>query len=242
LQFNNTATEQGILQDIDFICSTNSSTYSIPDKTRNVNRWLHRVVVTILDSMGEMDFQGEIATADLSATQQEYTWPTDMLTIKRVEIDYDGDGDYVAANPFDSSSYEGTISTSAEINNIFTASNPKYDPYDNSLFLYPVPDTDVTDGLKIWYSNEVSEFTATTGGNTAEPPFPEPFHRILSLGASLDYARKFHISELISFCERELYGDRKKVGLWNELRSFFSTRVTDKPLSIRTSYYDENYK
>mgnify|MGYP000403806731 CR=1 FL=1 len=254
MQFNDETTKQGILQDIDFLCNTNSATYPVEEKTRNVNRWYHFCVAEILDAMDEWDFQGDKAYTDLVASQQNYSWPSEILKIKRVEVDYDGDGEYVLADPFDAGSFDKTIATSAEINDYFSTDDPKYDAYGDELFLYPVPDTAVNSGLIIWYTKNVNEFTAmATGwptnmvGNSAEPAFAEPFHRILSLGASLDYARKHQISDLVAFCERELYGTvatrKGRVGgLIDKLRKFYSTRSADKILSMKSRYYDENYK
>jgi len=234
VKFNDTTTNQGIIQEIDFLCNTDSSSYSTPDKTRNINRWQHIVVAEILDSMDEWDFQGNKAYSDLTANKWDYSWPTEILKIKRVEVDYDDDGKYVVAKPIDSSTYGGTIATSAEINNIFSEGEPYYDAYGDKLYLYPVPDTAVNSGLIVWYTKNVNEFTAMDTswptnmvGNSGEPAFAEPFHRILSLGASLDYAKKHQLNELY---------------LFEKLRKFYSTRAADKILSLKTRYYSENYK
>jgi len=252
MQWNNTATEQGIFQDIDFLCATNSATFSIADKTRSVNNWQNIMVVEALDSQDDWDFKGEIATADLSATVQEHVMPTSensgLLKIKRVEVDLDNDGVYEPADKIDINEYRHiSLGNSADINDHFTNSNPKYSMFDNSLFLFPVPDTDVTGGLKIWYSENVNEFTATAANNTAEPPFPRPFHRILSLGPALDYAKKYKMKDLIAYCERELYGTAntrkgRQGGLISKMRDFFSTRSGDKLTRLKTGYYSENYR
>lgn len=252
MQWNNTATDQGIFQDIDFLCATNSSTFSIADKTRSINNWQGTMLIEILDSMDDWDFSGEIATGTLSANYQEYPLPTAnnsaLLKIKRVEIDYDGDGKYTPARKIDISEYPNiTLATSAEINNRFIEDDPKYSLFDHSLFLFPVPDTDRTSGLKIWYVENITDFTATAANNTAEPVFPRPFHRILSLGSSLDYAKKYKMEDLIKYCERELYGTAntrkgRQGGLISKMRDFFSTRSVDKKARVKTGYYKENYR
>jgi hypothetical protein len=188
--------------------------------------------------MDEWDFQGAQAWSNLVANQQAYAWPTDILTIKRVEIDYDDDGKYTVADAFDSSTYAGSIATSAEINKIFDEGDPKYDAWANSAFLYPVPDTAVNSGLVFWYENNVTDLTATAGGVTAEPVIAEPFHRILSLGASLDYGIRFRMDDLVAFCKSELFG---KEGLITKMRKFYGTRAADKIIAFKSFYYGESY-
>jgi|TARA_Y100000296_G_C5174026_1_gene258965 hypothetical protein len=253
MEYNNTANSQGILQDIDYLCNTNTASYSLADKDRNVNNWYNRMIVEILDSMDEWDFQGEVATADLVANQGEYTFPTDILKIKRIEIDYNGDGSYVRAHPMDPGSLDKSIGSSADINNVFSTSRPEFDTFDDSTFIYPIPDTNRTDGLKIWYMKEVLPFSAFAGsatfiaGNTAEPVFEDAFHRTLSLGASLDYAQKFGVKGLVRFCKDELYGPalrgKDRVGgLISKMKAFYSTRASDKILRFKSKYFKESYK
>ena len=240
-------TLQNLYDDIDFQCNVTTAEYSPADRDRNINNWDNFCVAEILDSMDDWDFHGEIATANLSANQQEYIFPTDILKIKRIEIDYDGDGAYGIVDLIDSATIDSSIATSAQINNAFGAGDPKYDAYNESLFLFPVPDTDVTNGLKIWYSKNVTQLTGTAAGLTAEPVIKKPFQKILSLGASLDYGRKYQIEELIRNCERELYGrvaTRRGLigGLIDKMKKFYSTRTKDAILGFRSKYFDINYK
>jgi len=196
--------------------------------------------------MDEWDFQGTVAYSNLVANQQAYPWATDILKIKRIEVDYDGDGDYVVAEPFDSSTHKGTIATSAEINKIFSKDSPKYDAFNNSAFLYPVPDTAYNSALIVWYENRVAQFSSmstgfstTVVGNSAEPAFDRAFHRILSVGSTLDFARRRQIDSLITYCERELY--IPKVGLFDRLRKFYGTRTADKKFRVGSKYASENF-
>lgn len=256
--FNDTTGEQGIVQDIDFHCHTNSATYSLANKARNINNWYDLCAEEIVDAMDEWDFQGEIATANLSANQQEYRWPSDIIKPKRVEVDYDGDGEYVVAKPLDISTIEASVATSAEINDMYDEDAPFYALFDDSLFLLPVPDTDRTSGLKIWYLKNVPSFSAmaswsalsnsaTFVGNSGEPNFHKSFHRILSLGPTLDYARRWKIKEIIDYATKELYGDiatrsGKIGGLIDKMKRFYSTRAGDKILSFKSGYINENYE
>lgn len=197
--------------------------------------------------MDEWDFQGEVAYTNLSANVQAYAFPTEILKIKRLEIDYNDNGKYVPADQIDSTTIRSSIATSAEINAKFTTADPKFDAWAHSAFLYPVPDAAVNSGLAIWHENNVTQFTAVTAQNTAEPAFDRPFHRILSLGAALDYAKKYQMAELMAFCERELYGTTstrqgRVGGLITKLRKHYGTRSADKIVQLKSRYYDINYK
>lgn len=236
--FNDTTNSQGILQDIDFICATNTATYSVADKTRNVNQWNKQVMNKIAQYMDEWDFQGQIATTTLTAFVQEYPFPSDIYTIKRVELDYSNDSVFSVANKFDPSTFDKSIANSASINSHFSQSDPYYDVYDNSVFTFPVPDAS-GGTIKIWYTESISDMTATAAGNTAQPAFHENFHRILSLGASLDYAKAKRIDSIIAYCNSELFG---KYGLFEQLKEHYSARTGDKIMSLKSRYFNKNYK
>lgn len=248
MQYSNTASN-GIVEGINFTCnlaSADTTEFPLVDKQRSINDWQDSVVIEILDSMDEWDFQGAKAYSNLVANQQAYPWPTDILKIKRVEVDYDEDGNYVVAEPFDSSTYEGTIATSAEINKIFSKNSPKYDAFANSAFLYPVADTAVNSGLIVLHENRVVQFSSmSTGfttsvvGNSAEPAFDRAFHKILVVGSSLDFGHRRQIDSLIAYCERELYAPKK--GLFDRLRRFYGSRTADKKMRVGVRYFKENY-
>jgi len=248
MQYNQSATGQGICQHTDYLSGTDLSSYPQVDKDRSANIWQKLFTTEILDSMDDWDFAGEISTHDLSANQQEYPFPTRLRKIKRIEIDYDGDGNFVPMKRMDVNQFqEQAMATSAQINASFDASNPKFGLFDESLFTYPVADTDRTAAIKIWHSEAIADLTATTGGNTAVPAFAEEFHVGVSYGQTLDYARKTNNEDLIRDMERALYGSTltrkgKVGGLITRLRDFYSTRANDKLDTLRSKYYQENYK
>jgi len=52
MQFSDTSTKQGIVEDIDFNCDTDSGTYPTAQKVRNVNSWYDRAITIILGADG----------------------------------------------------------------------------------------------------------------------------------------------------------------------------------------------
>jgi hypothetical protein len=178
-----------IIADIDFLCDTNSVSYPIADKTRNANRWAYKA--TIAQIKGSHRWQADDSnfttlpwlTTTLVADQADYTLPADLLRIERVEV-MDAAGNYKKLEPFDARDVKGSYDEFEE-----TSGSPKYyDLVGNTVVLKPAPAAaDVTTalGLKVHILREIDIFT--TGDTTQQPGFSEPFHRIVSYGASFDY-------------------------------------------------------
>lgn len=221
------ATNTGLVEDTRWWSETNTYSYPTADITRNLNKWYQELTAEILTSMDEWDFQGEIATASLVANQQEYTWPTNLLRVKRIEVSYGAE--WRRVHPIDVQEVEASIATQSNVNNEFTTSDPRYDVHDNSIFLFPVPTSSVSGGLKIWYEKEVTELTS----NTDEPNLAEPFHRLLSLGAAYDYATKKGLPIATQLLQKLEQGRAK-------LREFYNTRVPDRELAFGVNIGDYN--
>lgn len=137
------------------------------------------------DDKNRNDFP--VATANLVTDQQDYTFPSNLLKIKRVEVSYDGTN-WVRAEALDINESSNALANQTQVNNNFSTSTPFYDAEYNSLKLYPVPTSNVTNGIKIWYTREADEFTSaqvTTG--TKEPGIDEPFHIMIALGVCWDF-------------------------------------------------------
>jgi len=248
MQYNQSASGQGICQHTDYLAGTSLASYPQVDKDRSANIWLDSLIDEAIDAMDDFDVNSEISTNDLSATVQEVPFPGDLLKIKRMEVDYNGDGDFTPAKAIDVNMYPDiSLATTAQINAQFSQSQPHYGLFDDSAFLFPVPDTDVKGGAKIWYSKDATEMTATTGGNTASPNLPKQYHVGVSYGQTLDYARRVNNTDLIRDMERALYGSTltrkgKQGGLITKLRDFYSTRAGDKMNRLKSKYFSENYK
>jgi len=171
--------------------------------------------------MDEWDFNSQIATTSLVANQQEYRFPTSILKIKRVEITYDGTNWY-KAEPMDLAE-RGSVSDSTTVNNDFDTTEPFYDTTDNSLFLYPIPTAASSSGLKIWYEEEITELSATTD----EPNIPELYQRILSFGASLDYAIKEELTTKINIITIQLNE------MIDQLKKYYGSRSVDRNMIMK---------
>src|SRR3990167_5747874 len=117
------ATDTGLVEDTRWWTNTNTVSYPTADIKRNLNKWYQELVGEILVSMDECDVQGEIATASLVANQQEYTFPTYLLKIKRMEVTFDGTKWY-RVTPMDVQETDEILSNQTDVNNSFPVTNP----------------------------------------------------------------------------------------------------------------------
>lgn len=238
MQFSDTTSLTGLIQDCEFLTNIGSGKISgdttlLKQFTVFINSHYHKAVTMILASQDEWQFDDinktdyPIATTNLVTDQQDYTLPASlkMLRIRRVEITYDGSNWY-KVEPFDIEQ-TGLATDTTSIRNNFSSTQPYYDIEYGAIKLYPIPSSNVTDGLKIWYIREPTEFTSAS--TTTEPGFDEPFHRILSVGASLDWAIARNpklVPNLVS-----LYTDYEK-----RLKQYYGNKQQDRKYQFSSSY------
>lgn len=201
MQFSDTTTRQGLIQDCEDLTGLgptgiSGNTQLLQQFTRWVNQWNHKVTTMILESSDDWDHDDTnrsdypVATTSLVAGQRDYTFPSSLqiLKIKRVDVAYDG-LTLVWAEPIDS---KQLVTVGDTVDSQFSKARPGFDAKANSIWLYPLPDAaDISNGgfIRIEFFREAVEFATTD--TIKEPGFDEPFHRILSVGASLDYAMTY---------------------------------------------------
>jgi hypothetical protein len=229
----------GILDDIDFICGTDSTSYSTADKVRNLNRHYHRGVADIMRTQGRQQFHDSVNLNKLPERvftlvdgQHQYALPTDLLVLWAIEIK-DANGNDIRLQEIDMNDpiMARTITDLRD-----TAGIPKYyDIRGEDFYLYPAPATaDVTlsGGGRVFYTAVVDEFT--TADTTQSPAISEPFQRLLSIGASLDWL---------------LVNDTSKVDRWKneyeqtraEMRAFYSRRNRDVQQALMPAHNQHDY-
>ena len=192
MQFSDSANLTGIVEEIDFYINTDSTSYPLKQKARNVNRRLDDVVSIILASDGRWEWDDSnqtdlpIGTSTLVNNQQDYEIAgATFLKITRVEVK-DINGNYRKLEPID----QRNITTESLTEFQKTAGKPLfYDKIGDSVFLYPKPSTALVTasaGLKVYFKRIPSYFSYDD--TTKTPGFAPLYHRILSVGAALDYA------------------------------------------------------
>lgn len=190
MDFNNGT--NAIVDDIDFLCQTNTTSYPLSAKTRNINRWAWKAHVAQIKGSHRWQIDDTNLTtiphlkADLVDGQADYTLPSGFLRVERVEI-MDSNGYYKLLIPIDQADIKEAYTEFED-----TDGEPKYfDVTGNILILKPTPDSSdvtLTNGLRVHILRGIDLFT--TSDTTQNPGFPEPFHRAVVYGACYDYHLK----------------------------------------------------
>lgn len=149
MTFVNQQTEVGDLLNISIGAST------VPDLTQ-VKRDLNTardIVFNRLLSLGQ-DYNVRLTKADLVADQELYGLPSDLRKIVRVEVGYDNSTDRYKADRIDTNAENDPVDTS------YLESDPKYMVRGDNIELNPAPDSAVTDGLWLWYVEDLTDMSA----------------------------------------------------------------------------------
>lgn len=191
----------GIIQAIDDTVGTNSTTYPIASKTRDINLALDKVFSLIFQVGGTWQFDDSnhtdypIITTNLVANQRDYSFTTDgssnlILDIYKVMC-ADSSGNFFEVLPVDQQSNAPATMTDG----LNTTGQPFfYDKTGNGIFLDPIPNYNSTGGLKVFINRTGSYFVTTD--TTKTPGFAGLFHEYLVLRPSYMYAMRKNLNNM----------------------------------------------
>ncbi len=222
MQFNPTDKSDSIVADIDFLLFGDSSvlntSYSLVDRTRNVNISYDEVVAVLFradpnfmwDDTTNTDFP--IAKLALEANRDDYVLPDASLVFNRVRVK-DPNGTYVTLSPklrreFSDSELDATGTPSG------------YYKIDNAVILVPTPDYGATLGVEIEFQRGANHFVSTD--TTKKPGFAAQFHQFLSVSASLRYAVANGMKEKMSTLSS------LKAGIIKDIQEHYQLRSPDE--------------
>lgn len=217
-------TVSDLYDDIDFLSDSNSISYPVAQKLRNMNIVYQQMAPAIWEVYDGWEYDDSnatdlpIATTNLQDGQQDYTIPTDMQRVKRVEV-LDGSGNYVLLKQMDVGDFP--VATTEFLGGGGTPLY--YDIVGRSIMLFPTPSVGyvtMSAGLKVYFDRDVEALTSTSD----TPGLPQAFHRILSLSAALDYVK--NDSDRIKLAS-------EKRDLWSRMISFYSKRNVDGGVTIK---------
>lgn len=190
VNLSTTTAKPSLIEDIDFLVGTDSTSYPLADKLRNINLNFYDVVTDIIrynsnwewDDTNKTDYP--IGTTTLVASQRDYTLPSNFLKLLRVEV-LDSAGNYQKVQEFDEQQIGVGLTEFMKSDGLPLY----YREVGNSIELYPAASatsTTLAAGLKVYYTRTQTEFTNADAA--VSPGFSANFHRILSLGAAYDFA------------------------------------------------------
>ena len=186
----NSNTLSGIVQDIDFRCSTTSVAYPTADKTRNVNRAYDRAIEFMTRNSKKIKYADTALTPPYNFTTYDVVSGTNAIAItepfkfERAEVK-DADGKWHELKLIDVTDIEGPVQTLQA-----TTGTPTHIRINgNRATLIPTPNASVTGGLAIFGSPEPTLFAYND--TTKVPLLPRFAHALLSVGASIDYCNLY---------------------------------------------------
>lgn len=249
--FSNSSTKAGIVEEVDFLVNSNSTTYPIEQKTRNINRAYDDVVTLILGADGRWQWDDTnntdlpIGVTNLASGQQDYSFAVDHLVVTRVEVK-DSNGNWTALTPMDqndlntasfnslSSNKPGGVFTDRQSLTAFlnTPGIPLYyDKLASSIFLYPAPNYNSTGALKVYFQRGPNYFA--TNDTTKQPGFATHLHRYLSVSAAYDFALAKGLTNKLTSLKNEM------IEWGSKITEFYTYRPKDESVIIRP--HIENY-
>lgn len=249
MQFNETSSRSGLIQEVEDLTGVGATgisgnTILLQTTTRNINQWYLKAVGWILESSHKWQFDDSNYTSlpraytTMVAGQLDYTLPpavpptglvggvSTFLRLLKIAV-LNSAGDEIILRHSDVSE--------PLLNEMYpTSGMPEvYTLVGNTIKLFPAPSAALTTlvaGLYAYFERSVDLFT--TADTTQEPTLPEPFHRILSLGAAYDYSLSQGGSNLNNL--------RQEIEiLKKELQSFNVSKNRD--VKIRLNPHRERY-
>lgn len=185
---------------IDRNCKSNSSSYPVADKTADMNLALDFVWSVIFRAGGTWQYDDSnhddypVISTTLVSGQRDYAFVADdagnlVLDVYKVVV-AKPDGTLAEILPVDVQSEGGT---SGFYDGLNTPGTPlRYDKTANGIFLDPVPNYEIANGLKVYINREGSYFT--TSDTTKKAGFAGIFHEYLALRPSYQYAYRNGLS------------------------------------------------
>lgn len=194
MKFNDTTNQTGLIQECERFCHLGKTgisgasdllaefTVKINEANRVIWSWIYNSENGWqYDDGNQTDLPQ--ATTDLVSGTAKYALPTEALTVKRIEI-LDQNDFWNQLLPITEFELRGKA-----IDEYFkTDAIPQYYRLlGNTVELFPASDYNATDGFKVYFDRDVVEFVSTD--TTKDPGFASIFHRLLAVGASLDWLK-----------------------------------------------------
>lgn len=226
-----------IIEHIDFLCSTDSNSYALADKLRNINIWYGKVIAKILASAHGWKWD-DTNYSDAPRGTQTLSDGTSSYTLPVAVVGNDASTflTFEKASVLDSAGKESPLEPApddeATMNNIYSTSGlPQYYKLvGKKIYLWPAPATaqvTLTNGLIIYYTRTPDLFT--NSDTTQEPGFPAIFHEILAIGPAYEFAAARGKENATTLFQRAQL-------ILKDIEDFYSSRNEDITPGVRTKH------
>lgn len=236
MQFNDTSTKTGLIQDCEFLVfneygKITGNTNLLYTFTNLLNRAYDKAVSILVEVDGRWQYDDTSYTTtliqytNLTDGQSNYTLDASHLKLTKIRFK-DSAGNWTVGKAIDENDPLGHFYLSNQTPN--AEGTPFfYDKKGDQLILYPTPDTTVSSGLEITVQRQPNYFTYDDVSQT--PGIVPIFHRFLSLDASLQYAVANRLDNKNDF----------SVMLQDEvtrIKTFYSKRNRDEQKMLRAKF------
>jgi len=185
--FSDTVDLQGMVQDVDFMASSNASKYPLNDKVRIFNQSYLSWIEYIARKSKVIKFADLQETAPYNYEEYNVTNGTENVTItepfkfERAEIK-DSNGTYTRLELISREKIQTAIQDYQR-----TTGSPKYITIDgDNLTFYPTPNYSVTNGLRIYDTPQGTLFTSADTTRTPDGVL-QFAHKLISIDVALAY-------------------------------------------------------
>lgn len=205
-----------IRDEIRFITRTNSSTFSDTNIDTGVNLHIAEIIQLILKVNTDKNTAGSIVKTNLVSVtglsegdvgfNGEYPFPTDLIRPVRIQIKYPNADRYKKATFYDITENGESETDKTEINSTFSTTNPYVRFYRDSYFIRPLPESNVSNGIYIWYEQRQTDLS----NDTDTPDFETNFHNILVYMGAVRYSlrhqdiKNYHWKQEITKIKKDL--------------------------------------
>lgn len=198
-----------------------------------LNLHYHEFINEILKSGSTIDFNMVTEEINLVKDTAAHSITGKVLRIKRARVQWESGGAYYpvtiknivgeSTEPLDTTSIARDYSRSKPYGHLYL------DDETLKLDLYPIPAANMTKGLKVWVSLEITELSASAH----EPSIPEAYQKYLCYGAAKAYfLKKERYSKIIEM-------DKEMLIILNRAIPFYASRNEEESLGFGSAYPDD---
>lgn len=210
--------------------SASDGTGGDTDLLRILNDYHDRQIMEIVN-LNEDKFGIKASTSlNITTDQESYSLPGDSIRVKRVEVNYSGaDTGWKKLRYQNSGEVVQYAMDPTDIGNYYDSSYPYYDIFGDQIYLRPIPNTNVTLGLRLWYIQHPGQISTLSG--TIQTP--SEFHGYLAYGLAAEIASRQQNDALTAQMSQKW-----ELGL-EKIRRQFSPRNLDEEVNMLP--YPSNY-
>lgn len=222
MQFNTHSDEQDLISDITFWTGVGVNSYTLKARTRSVNEWQRTVWTWIFESYGGWKFMDDntsdastgIPSADQTITSGTglYGLPSGALVVDGIQMKPSTNSVFL---PLKSMTYEEFLRRGGDGAFPSTGVPEFYIVQGDIIRLLPIPNFTLASALRTIFEQDMVMFVSSD--TTKVPGFAVILHRVLSIGASLDWC-SIHKKEKVPMLAGLLTDYEKRI------KSFYSKR------------------